>query len=375
MMDKKKYIKQGENLIVIILWGVILLTPIFLMQQNENFQWRFLKGNWRAILPFLILFLLNHYLLVPQLLFKDKKRTYFLSIVALLVLLGLTFQFNKARNPQLKPEMGKPHSEIHPPERERPHHRPNQDRQRPEPPRRRTEPPRPFNFPPLFSSLLLATLMLGFDTGLRVMVRWSQIERDKSILEKENISTQLAFLKNQLSPHFFMNTLNNIHSLMDISTDEAKESIIKLSRLMRHLLYDSDNDKISIQKEVEFINSYIELMRLRFSEKVEIKFEWDGKISDKLIPPLLFTSLLENAFKHGISYDKTSFVRINMQYENAHLHLIVENSNHKKQGDKDASGIGIVNTKKRLDLLYPHQYTFEQKETVDVFQIKLSIPI
>jgi LytS/YehU family sensor histidine kinase len=184
----------------------------------------------------------------------------------------------------------------------------------------------------------------------------------------------MAFLKNQVSPHFFMNTLNNIHALIDIDAEEAKDSIIKLSKLMRHLLYDSEEKLTPIKKEVEFIQSYIELMRLRFTDKVNIVVDIPEDIPDKSIPPLLFTSLLENAFKHGISYNQISFVKIVMSFSENRLNFIIENSNHPR--DREASsGIGIENTRKRLSLLYKDNFDLEILEEKEIYKVNLSIPL
>jgi LytS/YehU family sensor histidine kinase len=163
---------------------------------------------------------------------------------------------------------------------------------------------------PLLNSVFIGILILGFDLGLRTSFKWSRLEQQRTQLEKENIKNELAFLRNQLSPHFFMNTLNNIHSLIDIDTEEAKESIIRLSHLMRHLLYDSEDESIPLSKEVNFIQSYVELMKLRYTDKVKVSFTVDSDTSNISIPPLLFTSLIENAFKYGVSYKQKSFINI-----------------------------------------------------------------
>jgi LytS/YehU family sensor histidine kinase len=220
----------------------------------------------------------------------------------------------------------------------------------------------------------LAVLIVGFDAGLQLSMRWFGLEQEKFKLQKESVENQLAFLRNQISPHFFMNTLNNIHALVDINSEEAKQSIIKLSNLMRHLLYDSEENQAPIKKEVAFIQSYIELMRLRFTDKVNIMVDIPNDIPDKSIPPLLFTSLLENAFKHGISYNYPSFIKIVMSFSENHLDFMIENSNHSKK-NRDSSGIGIENTKKRLDLLYKKAYELSISDTKEKYTIKLNIPL
>ena len=204
----------------------------------------------------------------------------------------------------------------------------------------------PKQLPPLISFVVISILIIGFDTGLKLSVKWMQSEQQRAKAEKQSVENQLAFLRNQVSPHFFMNTLNNIHSLIDIDTEEAKESIIRLSKLMRHLLYDSEQNKIAIEKEFEFIRNYVDLMKLRFSDKVKISLLFPTEIPLKSIPPLLFTSFLENAFKHGISYQSESFVTIVFRIHDDMLDFEIINSNPESNGEKTNGGIGIVNSKK-----------------------------
>ena len=143
---------------------------------------------------------------------------------------------------------------------------------------------------------------------------------------------------------------------------------------MRHLLYDSEDKQNPIKKEVEFIQSYIELMQLRFTDKVKIEVDIPADIPDKSVPPLLFTSLLENAFKHGISYTHPSFIKIAMSFPENRLNFKIENSNHFKKTEVP-SGIGIENTKKRLDLLYKTAYDLNISETREKYAVNLSIQI
>jgi sensor histidine kinase YesM len=172
-----------------------------------------------------------------------------------------------------------------------------------------------------------------------------------------------------------MNTLNNIHSLIDIDTDEAKESIIRLSKLMRHLLYDSEIEKIPIQKEFDFIKNYIDLMKMRYSDKVAIGFQLPEQVPNKSIPPLLFTSFVENAFKHGVSYKQDSFINIEFSYNGENLTFQVKNSILNNGKDELASGIGIENARKRLDLLYGEKYSLEIDESDNEYYVRLSIPV
>jgi LytS/YehU family sensor histidine kinase len=236
-----------------------------------------------------------------------------------------------------------------------------------------THQPRPI--PPFANFLILSILIVGFDTGLRSGLRWMEVENEKVRLEKENLDTQLVLLRNQVSPHFFMNTLNNIHSLVDINTDEAKEAIIKLSRMMRYLLYETETERTTIKKEVEFLESYINLMKLRFSEKVKIVLNIPTAIPEKTIPPFLFISLIENAFKHGISYREESFINIDLVVGEERLLLIVKNSKTDNSQINEYSGIGIENTRKRLALIYGSNYHLDIIDNENLFTVNLSIPL
>lgn len=222
---------------------------------------------------------------------------------------------------------------------------------------------------------MISILIIGFDTGLKISVKWAQSEQKRMRAEKDSVESQLAFLQNQVSPHFFMNTLNNIHSLIDIDTSEAKKSIIKLSKLMRHLLYDSQVELIPLKKEIAFIQNYVELMQLRFSEKVRISLYVPEQMPEKLIPPLLFTSFVENAFKHGISYQEKSFIDISFSNGSNRLSFSIRNSNPAMKKEDGPSGIGIENSRKRLDLIYGDTYTLEIDENNEAFTVNLNIPV
>jgi LytS/YehU family sensor histidine kinase len=236
-----------------------------------------------------------------------------------------------------------------------------------------TRQPKPI--PPFANFLILSILIVGFDTGLRSNIRWIEVENEKVRLEKENVATQLVLLRNQVSPHFLMNTLNNIHSLVDINKVEAKEAIIKLSKLMRYLLYETETEKTTLKKEVEFLESYINLMKLRFNEKVKIILNLPVTIPEKKIPPFIFTSLIENAFKHGISYKDESFISIDLITGEDRLLLIVKNSKNDNKQIEEFSGIGIENTRKRLELLYGSTYHLDIINNNSLFTVTLSIPI
>jgi hypothetical protein len=360
--------KYFEPLIIFTFWIVLFASPLLFGQFENEVNWDHILEIWKNHLPLLGLFLAHRFILMPFLFFKGKKSLYFI-ITIVIIIASATFIYALDDRPTQHPPMP-------PPDRlERPFEAPLQElSERELPPPKRPDQNSRGPIPVYANFLVLAVLLVGFDAGLQMSMRWLGMEQEKFKLQKENVENQLAFLKNQVSPHFFMNTLNNIHALVDIDAEEAKQAIVKLSNLMRHLLYDSDEKQNPIKKEVEFIESYIELMRLRFTDKVKIKVDIPSEIPDKSIPPLLFTSLLENAFKHGISYNHPSFMRISMSFPENQLNFKIENSNHSKK-TAASSGIGIENTRKRLDLLYKNDYELAISDTGEKYAVNLNIPL
>lgn len=192
-------------------------------------------------------------------------------------------------------------------------------------------------------------------------------------MENENLNSQLETLRYQINPHFFMNTLNNIHALVDIDPEKAKESIEEFSKLMRIVLYEGASPTIPLQKEVEYLNYYISLMRLRYPQSVKISTSFPDDCAGISVPPLLMASFVENAFKHGISYEHDSFVHVSVVKEGGKLVFRCANSRI-PGSDPVQHGIGLENTRKRLNLLYGDNYTLHIDEGEDIYDILLIIP-
>lgn len=371
MKEKKhniKYFLLFEPLIIITFWVVLLSSPILLGSSEEGIVWQQIFKVWISFLPYLILFFIVHFVLLPFLFFRNKRWLFSLSALALigLMAIGVSFQMDDNRPP--RPGDG-PISEEHFSRGLPPVHSGPKGGAFP------NAPNLPKQLPPPLTFIIISLLIVGFDTGLKLSVKWVQSEQKRIHAEKENVESQLAFLRNQISPHFFMNTLNNIHSLIDFDTEQAKDSIIQLSKLMRHLLYDSESDKIALQKEISFIKNYVELMKLRFSDKVIINLDIPDLLPNKSIPPLLFTSYVENAFKHGVSYKQASFINISFSFTEDKLTFNIINSKTIKDQVEEPSGIGIVNSRKRLDLIYGTNYTLEIADSKIEYNVHLNIPI
>jgi len=359
-MGKSKSKPVFLEVIITTLFLVLLFaSPILLGNFEGRINWRHVIDIWLRYLPLLFLYAINRFVLVPHFFFKKRYLSYFLVAGTVIICLAATSFLINSKLKVHNEHLPKQHKKEFP-------DNPINDKRKPPPP-----PPaaRYVNF------IILSILVVGFDTGLKVSSRWAKIEKEQAELNKENIENQLAFLRNQVSPHFLMNTLNNIHALVDIDSEEAKEAIIKLSKLMRYLLYEAESGVVTIRKEIDFIESYIELMRLRFSEKVKIDIKLINSIPEKTIPPLLFTSLLENAFKHGISYNNASFIKIQISFYEEKLQFSISNSVQVHKNELQDSGIGIPNTRKRLDLLYKSSYTLEINKNEHEHIVNLTIPV
>lgn len=248
------------------------------------------------------------------------------------------------------------------------------------------EPPRPlqevgmhkglFIIRNLSDKILFMILIQAFNLLLKYFFIQQQKLRLEEAKSREAIQTELNFLKNQISPHFFMNTLNNIHALIDYDSDVAKETVISLSCMMRHILYDSQSKKVPIKKEMDFIRSYVELMKLKTSEKVLITCNIPEDFPEKNIPPLIFTSLIENAFKHGISLKEKSYISIDFSFpDEKHLRCRIVNSNHSLKNQNGYKGIGLENTRRRLDIEFSSSYELDIDCTEKEFIVNLNIPI
>ena len=370
--DLMKKFSIVELTLVSLFWILLFTSPLLPGLLNEGIDWNQVIKVWKERSVLLTLFLENRFILVPFLLFRHRRALYIVTVLLLIgvAVTGMYFYTKKPapgtgrRAPQV--EAGTNKSKRNP--------------NRPMPPpfearRRQEDPSRSEPIPAYINMLIFAFLVFGFDTGLKTASKWVYSEQQRMILETENIQTQLALLRHQINPHFFMNTLNNIHSLIDIDTAEAKKSVIRLSNLMRHLLYDSDKELSTVKDEVEFIRSYIDLMKLRYSKDVRITVTIPDEIPEKSIPPLLFISLIENAFKHGISYMQESFVHIGLSFVSDRLHLRITNSTNKGNPKESSTGIGIENTRKRLDLLYEDKYTLEVTDSGNIFITNLIIPL
>lgn len=219
-----------------------------------------------------------------------------------------------------------------------------------------------------------AIFIVIFVGMFKFLEEWFELEAQKKEIENEKLIAELRFLKAQINPHFLFNTLNNLYYLATVNSQNTTEVIEKLSQMMRYMLYDSNHAKVPLKKEIEYMQNYISLEKLRLDNQIPIKFEIAGNVDSVQIVPLIFITFLENAFKHGVSNNfKEAFVNISIKIDQKQCEYVVENRKLPKDNLTEKSGIGLQNVKRRLDLSYPDKYELTKTETDTDYKIVLKI--
>lgn len=241
---------------------------------------------------------------------------------------------------------------------------------------KKPEPPRAFGGQDSVAFIIM-TLLLGLNIGAKGFFKSMDDKKRIKELERENLNSQLEYLKYQINPHFFMNTLNNIHALVDIDPEQAKYTIEVLSKLMRYVLYEGNKSMAPLQKELAFISHYVDLMRIRYTDKVRISVSLPSGVPDVQVPSLLFITFIENAFKHGVSYQKSSFIEVSIRVDEANREIAFSCNNSVKleSDEKKQGGVGLQNAKKRLQLIYGDDYHLKIDSTPEEFRLLLRLPI
>lgn len=325
--------KLLETLIHIISWLLIFGFPLLFMESNSvGINWMMYLRRLCAPLAFAIVFYNNYNLLYPLILFKKKTKKYILYNLLLIIIVSLLLHLcsellSTARPPALEGLI---------------------------------PPPRWVFF---IRDFVLMCFTAGLAIAIRMSLEWSKAEAARREAEKSRTEAELKNLRNQLNPHFLLNTLNNIYALIAFDTDKAQQAVQDLSKLLRHVLYDNQQTYVPLKQEADFIKNYVELMRIRLPQNVKLSIKINIiPDSDTLIAPLIFISLIENAFKHGISPTEDSFICIAIkEIEKGIVNCDILNSYFpKNKMDKSGSGIGLEQVSRRLNLLYPDNYEWHK---------------
>jgi two-component system LytT family sensor kinase len=222
-------------------------------------------------------------------------------------------------------------------------------------------------------------IVAGGVTLYKIVTDWFKQQKEHQLLQTQTMQSELKFLRSQINPHFLFNTLNNLYALTLKKSDKAPDIVLKLSDMMRYMLYECNEKQVFLYKEVNYLQNYLELERLRQGKHMDISFAVNGKVGEHTIAPLMFIPFVENSFKHGVSNQIASgFVNIVMDIEGEHLHLHIENSKPvmpPMQEPRRSGGIGLVNVRRRLNILYPGQHTLEIQDSPTVYSVDLTIQL
>lgn len=211
---------------------------------------------------------------------------------------------------------------------------------------------------------------------LRLVKHLLKIQESKTQLERQSMKSELALLRSQINPHFLFNTLNNINSLIQKNKDKASFSVVKLSDIMRYMLYDANRDMVFLSDEIDYINNYIELQRIRLEQPDHVNVYFEGSTAGIKIPPMLFIPFIENMFKHGDKNAASPGFRISLKISSSTIHFQTQNTIRSTNGSTDdTTGIGIANVKRRLDLIYPGHYKLDIEKQSHIFTVDLKIDL
>ncbi|MBR6285355.1 MAG: histidine kinase [Muribaculaceae bacterium] len=360
------YTTRREWLTYAAVWLFLFGAPLVSLyvhaslDEHITFRWVDVLHIWGGLLVMLALFIIHNLWIAPLLTHHHRLRTYCIAVLAMMLLF---MAFVYTRRPPMSQGPKPPGFEMTPP------NTPQQSTRPPKPPHWGTIPPIEID---KMMSVMMLLLIFGANVGIKHMSKSMEENRRKQHLEREGLKQELAYLKYQMNPHFFMNTLNNIHALVDIDPEKAKTCILELSRMMRYMLYECNKDTVKISRGTEMIENYIALMRIRYDERVDIQFSKPDTIPDMEVPPLLIIPFVENAFKHGVSYADKSYIHVKLNITDTHCILICDNSKH--ADDTEHGGVGLKNVIKRLDLIYGNNYTVKIDDKPDHYQVTLKVP-
>jgi sensor histidine kinase YesM len=335
--------KVITTIIQIIVWSVLLLLPMVFIPPPAPRGMPHMDvinptvNILNTILP-IGFYYFNYYLLIPLLYLRKKTFAYILSVIGSLVVIILfsiicSYLFNDLSG--------------------------NTSR----------------FMPPVFGhSILLFVVVLFISLGLRMNAEWKKTEEEKVKIEKEKLNAELSYLKAQVNPHFLFNTLNVIYTLATLKSEQTADAIMKLSKLMRYVILDAHTPFVPLEKELAYVRNFIELHRLRLANNNQIDFRISGNTEGLQILPFILIPFVENAIKHGTSTIEPMMISIETTLFNNELQFIVKNNILTPKSDtQNSTGVGIENTKKRLEMIYKKRHTLKIYETQNTFEVKLNL--
>jgi two-component system LytT family sensor kinase len=330
----------------IFIWVAILSLFLSIVHSNHVMAVKTMLVNFGLYgLINISLFYLNYLVFIPQFLDRKRYSVYILAVVVTVIIygadkygIGLLFKDDVLTS--MKGEKGMKHI---------------------------------IGFWPYFlGTLFTSSLFIFFSILLKFSVDWFLNERIQRDLENQRLTAELAFLKSQINPHFLFNSLNSIYSLAYQHSANTPGAILKLSEIMRYMLYECNDNRVDLSKELQYLENYIDLQKIRFGNNAYIDFKIEGQVTDQQIVPLLLIAFIENAFKHGIANDSLTPISLLITVDEQHLQFYIQNKKHTNNRDP-LGGIGLNNVKRRLDLLYPGKYNLDIRDEIDTYTCELSL--
>lgn len=356
MQHQTSYSKLNSLMTHVLIWaafGLFFYRQLFFSYVELPYQYWLMQTIGLGVL--VALFYFNSFVLVPRFLLTNHTALYFVLIIAMIIGIVLidrlaehVLSFSQPNDPALF----------------NPGQAPG-DRLRPRQPPKLQNVIR-FRRGDLFT-VILCGLVVGISTTITAVQKWQKDNQERKELEKDKITTELSLLKAQINPHFFFNTLNNIYVLTEVNPKVAGEAIHQLSKMMRYLLYDTQNGHTMLSQEIAFVRNYVNLMRLRLTDMVGVTIEVAADFRDMPMAPMILLPFVENAFKHGVSATQQSNIDIRVLQRDNVVDITVTNSLMKENNVSldPNSGIGLANTRRRLDLIYPGKYKLDIRKSED----------
>lgn len=360
------FVTKSKNRLVTVLIHILIWAVFGLIFYIQPLSWnievpvQLWVKNGIIFILLVMLFYLNSIVLVPRFLLKNHQGMYLLILataIAFVVILNSYVDYWLNLHQLLD-------NAVHKMKMEPNHHHHNYDHHE-------------WDFGMIAAMIGASALVLGISTSITTIMKWQHDKQIHLEQEQDRVSSELSFLKAQINPHFFFNTLNNIYALTLVNADTSRKAIHQLSRMMRYVLYDNQNSTTQLSQEIAFIKDYISLMQLRLTDKTKIEFTSPLTLADVAIAPMIFLPFVENAFKHGVSAVQDGFIDIKIDQHDSVIDLRVVNTIIKEQSGnlESGSGIGLNNTRRRLDLLYPgkHQLTINEDAVQNTYSVHLTI--
>lgn len=328
-------------------WMILFLLPFAIF--DVRLKSPFSLFNLLFVVKALVVFYLNYYLLVPRLLLQKRVFAYIIGVA--FIVSALAFIDSRQSDVRHKPfDTG-----ISP----------------------TTTTKHPANTPRMLGNIPFILMIIGVSTSLKLSQAWFQNEQTQQDIKKEHLATELAFLKSQINPHFLFNSLNSIYSLAFKKSDLAPEAILRLSKIMRYVLDESPSTCVPLEKELDHLHDYVELQKLRLTEKTKLSFVVENQSPNQTIEPMLLVPFIENAFKHGA--DTTSQSVITIKINTSANQLVFQSTNTIAQRNSNnggqESGIGLKNVARRLQMLYPGHHKLDVVEEKNLYAVTLFLTL